>query len=149
MASVQSATEYHYGYEENHWHKKLQMLKYIRNLLDSFHSESLKHWISSNLEETDKWLYKATNGVPLNESEQSTFYHSWVFVECICDLIVCDDTCTIVSNFPYVYELLLKELSILKKNQKVPNNPIINGFIFESEFLQGIPSQITEGSHFK
>ena len=117
---------------------KLQMLKYIRNLLDSFHGESLKHWISSNLEETDKWLYKATNGVPLNESEQSTFYHSWVFVECICDLMVCDDTCTIVSNFPYVYELLLKELSILKKNRKVPNNPIINGFIFESEFLQGI-----------
>ena len=102
---------------------KLQMLKYIRNLLDSFHSESLKHWISSNLEETDKWLYKATNGVPLNESEQSTFYHSWVFVECICDLMVCDDTCTIVSNFPYVYELLLKALSILKKKPKSAKQP--------------------------
>ena len=79
---------------------------------------SIASTVSFHLEETDKWLYKATNGVPLNQSEKSAFYHSWVFVECIYDLMVCDDTCTIVSNFPYVYELLLKELSILKKTKK-------------------------------
>ena len=35
---------------------KLQMLKYIRNLLDSFKMIPLNNWVSSNLEETDRWL---------------------------------------------------------------------------------------------
>ena len=30
------------------------------------------------------------------------------------------------------------ELSTLKKNNKIPSNPIINGFIFEADFLQGV-----------
>ena len=110
---------------------KLQMLKYIRNLLDSFTRIPLTNWISSNLEETDKWLCKATNGVCLCQNDLSSFYISWVYIECICDLQVTEDNNYIViCNFPYVHTL--------KKSSTIPSNPIINGFIFEADFLQGI-----------
>ena len=110
---------------------KLQILRYIRKLLDSLKTESLNHWISVSLEETDRWLYKATNGVPVNQNELGVFCYSWVFAECICTLVGSDNnTSTIVCNFPFVYELLIKELDILRKTHKVPNNPIINGYIY-------------------
>ena len=118
---------------------KLQMLKYIRNLLDSFKTIPLNNWVSSNLDETDTWLYKATNGVHLNQSDLNSFHISWVCVEGICNIQVTEDNdYTVVCNFPYVHKLLLMELSTLKKRNKIPSNPIINGFIFEAEFLQGV-----------
>ena len=64
------------------------MLKYIRNLLDSFTRILLNN---SNLEETDRWLYKATNGVHLCQNDLSSFYISWVYEEFICDLQVTED----------------------------------------------------------
>ena len=118
---------------------KLQMLKYIRNLLDSFKAIPLNNWVSSNLEETDRWLYKATNGVHLNQNDLNLFHLSWVCAECICDLQVTENkNYTVVCNFPYVHKLLLMELSTLKKSNKIPSNPIINGFIFEADFLRGV-----------
>lgn len=115
------------------------MLRYIRNLLDGFNRVSLNNWISSNLEETDRWLYKATNGVRLNQNNLNSFYISWVYVECICDLQVTENNdYTVACNFPYVHKLLLMELSTLKQSNKIPSNPIINGFIFEANFLQGV-----------
>lgn len=110
---------------------KLQILRYIRNLLDSLKTKSLNHWISVSLEETDRWLYKATNGVPVNHNELGVFCYSWVFAEYICTLVGSDNnTSTKVCKFPFVYELLIKELDILRKTHKVPNNPIINGYIY-------------------
>ena len=58
---------------------KLQMLKYIRKLLDSFKTIPLNNWVSSNLEETDTWLYIATNGVHLNQSDLNLFHISVIY----------------------------------------------------------------------
>ena len=38
-------------------------------------------------------------------------------------------------NFPGVAKLLIKELAVMRRDEKVPSNPILNGFIFEENFF--------------
>ena len=72
------------------------MLKYIKNLFDSFKLISLDDWVNSNLEAT-------TNGVPLTKKDLESFYESWVYVECICQLHVKEGDNIVVCNFSCIY----------------------------------------------
>ena len=47
---------------------------------------------------------------------------------------------TIKFNFPGIAKLLLNELSALKENQHIPNNPEVNGYIFEGKFFEELDS---------
>lgn len=114
---------------------QVEILKYIKSLFDSFKLISLENWVSRNLEDTNRWLYKAANGVPLTNKDWLLFYTSWVYLEYICQ--PCEKEGMVVCNLPYIHKLLLNELAKLRKKRKIPSSPIVNGYIFE-EFFQEV-----------
>ena len=117
---------------------RVNVLRYVKSLIDSFKNVSLNHWVGTNLQATDRWLYKASNGVPLTSNDIMSFYESWVYIEYICEIHEKENI--VVCNIPYIQEFLLKELSQLQRWKEIPNNPVLNGYIFEEDFLRQIYS---------
>ena len=118
-------------------HIKNWVVTYIRNILITLvELNALKSWLEGELEVTTKWLYYVENEVNLSQKEISDFLTSWIHIQGICileeggDLINC--------NFPGVAKLLVNELAVMRRDEKVPSNPIVNGFIFEENFFTEI-----------
>lgn len=107
------------------------VVRYVKNLIDSFKKMELKNWIASQLETTILWFYKASNIVPLSENDIQCFYQSWIYAEYVCDINSSDNGSFLTFNFP---RLLLAELSILRKTRAIPSNTIINGYLLKMTF---------------
>ena len=107
---------------------------YLRNLMLSMvQLNSMQNWLQSKLKETIGWIHMSTNNIPLTEQEVVDFHGSLVYHQGLCTLK--EQPKVIDFNFPSVATLLLKELSKIIVNTKIPSNPIVNGFIFEENFL--------------
>ena len=100
---------------------------FIQHVLASLtYFNCMNSWLHDQLEQTTLWLFKAENKLILTATEADDFYGSWINMQGMCILI--DNI--INFNFPGVTRILFNELASMRKDDKIPKNPIINGYIF-------------------
>lgn len=72
------------------------------------------------------------NQIRLSHKEKGDFLVSWLSVQGICS--IAEESDLLNCNFPGVARLLLDKLTKMQQDDKLPSNPIVNGYIFKKFF---------------
>jgi len=113
----------------NNW-----VLTYIRDVLKVLiELGTLNSWLNNELKKSVKWLYEVENQISLSQKEKCDFLESWLSIQGICSIAEEDNVLN--CNFPGVARLLLDELAKMRQDNRLPSNPIVNGYIFEENFF--------------
>ena len=112
---------------------KAEVAAYFSSLVKSFSLDDLCSLMLPELEESQRWFYKASNGIFLDTCEFNEFVQSWVYSQHICEYKKSHGKHKLVYALPFSENLLVTELSKLQPTLPLPKNPVIDGYVYEEK----------------
>ena len=120
---------------ENKGRIKAEVSTHFMELVKNIDQNDLCSFMLPKLEGAQKWFYKASNGIPLSQEEYEEFLGSWTYAQHLCDYTKREEEWVLIYPLPLSEAKLIHELAKVKKSYTLPQNPVVDGYVFEEQMF--------------